>query len=126
MAKQKDAYCKNFQSPDEIRQFRGHGQLELLNLTDGSGVGRGTFQPGWRWSTDVKPIAGTSSCQAEHLGYCMSGSMVIHMNNGDEFRIQAGDVFTIPAGHDAWVDSNEPCVMIDVTGYKDYAKKAAA
>jgi mannose-6-phosphate isomerase-like protein (cupin superfamily) len=126
MAKQKDAYCKNFKSPDEIREFQDHGRLEVLNFFDGSGIGHGVFQPGWKWSTDVKPLAGTSSCQAEHLGYCISGSMIIRMNNGDEFKIQAGDAFTIPPGHDAWVDSNGPCELIDVTGYKTYAKKAAA
>jgi mannose-6-phosphate isomerase-like protein (cupin superfamily) len=117
--------CKNFNSPNETRQFKDHGKLELVNFSDGSGVGRGTFAPGWKWSNDVKPLAETSSCEADHHGYCLSGSMVIKMNDGNEVRIKAGDVFMIPPGHDAWVDGNEPCVMIDFTGFQTYAKPAA-
>ena len=125
MTSEKENYCKSFESPDETRPFQAHGRLDLLNFPDGTAVGRGVFEPGWRWSKDVKPIAGTSSCMAEHHGYCLSGSMVIQMDNGDEFRIQAGDAFTIPPGHDAWVVGNEQCISLDMTGFKDYAKKTA-
>ena len=118
--------CGSFQNPDETRQFKEHGRLELLNFKDGSAVGRGTFEPGWKWSNDVKPIAGTESCQSDHHGYCVSGSMVIRMDNGEEFRVQAGEAFSIPPGHDAWVDGKESCVLIDFTGFKTYAIKKAA
>jgi mannose-6-phosphate isomerase-like protein (cupin superfamily) len=116
-------YCKNFNAPDETRPFQGHGHLELVNFFDGSGMGRGIFQPGWKWSNDVKPIAETESCQEEHHGYCISGSMTIHMDDGDEFKIQEGHAYIIPAGHDAWVDGNEDCVLLDMTGYKSYARQ---
>src|SRR5215470_1027815 len=52
---------KSFDSPEETRTFT-NGRLELVYL-DAGAVGRATFDPGWRWSVDVKPIAGTDSCQ---------------------------------------------------------------
>jgi mannose-6-phosphate isomerase-like protein (cupin superfamily) len=126
MKKLERDYTRNLNRPDERREFKAHGHLDVINLFDGSTLGRGVFEPGWKWSNDVKPIADTANCTAEHHGYCISGSMVILMDNGDEFRISAGDAFAIPPGHDAWVVGNEPCVLIDFSGFKTYAKKAAA
>ena len=66
---------KNLDSPEETRPFEeGMGKLELVNLDRGP-VGRATFEPGWQWSKHVKPIAGTDSCQAAHMGYFISGRM---------------------------------------------------
>src|SRR5688500_15191454 len=63
---------KSLDSPEEVRPFEeGAGQLELVNL-DGGPVGRATFNAGWQWSKHVKPIAGTDSCQAAHMGYFIS------------------------------------------------------
>ena len=42
----------------ERRPFHGHGHMDVVTLGDFT-LGRGVFEPGWRWSTDVKPIAGT-------------------------------------------------------------------
>ncbi|MCM2323996.1 MAG: cupin domain-containing protein [Oligoflexia bacterium] len=116
------SFHKKFETPDEVRQFRGKGRLELLSFDDGTAIGRGIFEPGWKWSNDVKPIAETDSCEASHTGYCLSGSMVIRMNNGEEFTIRAGEAFKIPPGHDAWVVGSENCELLDVTGYVNYAK----
>jgi mannose-6-phosphate isomerase-like protein (cupin superfamily) len=118
---QKKVVSKDFGRPDERRNFKGHGHLDLLNFDDGTIVGLGVFEPGWRWSVDVKPLAETESCQADHTGYCLKGSMTIRMDNGDEFQIKAGQAFRIPPGHDAWVDGNETCEALDVSGYKEYA-----
>ena len=113
---------KNISSPDETRPFKdGKGQLDLVNLPGGL-VGRATFQPGWKWSEHVKPIAGTDSCQAAHVGYYVSGRMVCRMDDGQELEFGPGDFAVIPAGHDAWVTGNEPCVVIDWAGFGDYAK----
>jgi quercetin dioxygenase-like cupin family protein len=48
------------------------------------------------------------------------------MDDGQEFRIKAGDAFHIPPGHDAWVDGDETCVLLDIGGYSDYAKAKKA
>src|SRR5690242_12655085 len=115
------AEVRSFSSPDEVRPFQGHGQTKAVEL-DGHTVLEGTFEPGWKWSQDVKPIAGTDSCQAAHFGYVLSGSMTIHMDDGQDMEVTAGDVFSIPPGHDAEVGGAEPCVMVDFGEIGSYAK----
>ncbi len=117
---------RSFYSPDETRNFKAHGHLDILNFSEGRSIGLATFETGWKWSNDVKPIAGTDSCEVDHLGYCVSGEMIIRMNNGDEVRIKQGDVYEIPPGHDAWVVGSQPCVLLDVLGNKSYALPKAA
>lgn len=113
---------KSLNSPEETRPFEGgKGQLELVNL-DAGAVGRATFQPGWRWSEHIKPIAGTDSCQAAHMGYFISGRMNVVMDNGEQMEFGPGDFSIIPPGHDAWIVGNEPCVVIDWQGFTEYAK----
>jgi mannose-6-phosphate isomerase-like protein (cupin superfamily) len=113
---------KNFDSPDETRPFEGKGHAEIVNV-GGKTIGKAVFEPGWRWSENVKPIAKTDSCQSHHLGYCLSGAMTIYMEDGTELEIGPGDVFEIPPGHDAAVTGDEPCVNIDFGGFGDYAKR---
>jgi len=74
---------------------------------------RGVFEPGWRWSNDVAPIAGTMSCQTRHLGYVTAGTMRVKFDDGTEVDITAGDLFDLPAGHDAWVLGDVTCEMVD-------------
>ena len=112
--------CKAFTEPDEVREFP-KGRLELIKI-GGSSVGRATFEPGWRWSTCVQPIARTESCQAAHFQYHLSGVMRVRMDDGREFDCKAGDVSLLPAGHDAWVVGDEPVVVIDFQGMIEYAK----
>jgi mannose-6-phosphate isomerase-like protein (cupin superfamily) len=111
-----------FDKPDEVRQF-GNGHLEILQ-TGGGEVGRSVFEPGWRWSNDVKPIAQTDSCQVHHLGYSLSGTLHVEMDGGDSMDIGPGSVAIIPPGHDAWVVGDEPVVIIDWAGSSTYAKGA--
>jgi len=115
---------KSFENPDEIRPFEGNGRVEIVNL-GGREIGKGTFEPGWRWSQNVKPIAQTESCEYNHLGHVLSGRMRVYMDDGTADEIGPGDVFAIPAGHDAEVIGDEPCVMIDIGEEDaDYAKRA--
>jgi mannose-6-phosphate isomerase-like protein (cupin superfamily) len=120
---------KSLNSPEEVRTFEGDsGQLELVNLDTGP-VGRATFQPGWKWSEHVKPIAKTDSCQAAahscqaaHSCYFVSGQMKVVMDSGEEMDYRPGDFATMAPGHDAWIVGNEPCVVVDWQGFADYAK----
>jgi quercetin dioxygenase-like cupin family protein len=113
---------KSLNSPEEVRKF-DKGKVELVNVA-GAAIGRATFEPGWKWSVCVKPIAKTNSCQAAHYGYQLSGTMTTRMDDGAERTSKAGDVLNIPPGHDAWVVGNEPVVIVDFQGMVDYARKS--
>lgn len=111
---------KTFESPDEVREFP-QGKAEILQV-GGSAIGRLQFQPGWRWSDHVKPLAGTASCEAPHFQYHISGRLGIRMDDGTEIIAVPGDVTSLPSGHDAWVIGDEPVVVIDWYGASDYAR----
>jgi hypothetical protein len=113
---------KRFEDPDEVREFTGaKGRVELVDL-NGHAIGLGTFEPGWRWSENVKPIAGTDSCQVEHIGYVLEGRMALKMDDGTEREFRAGDTFHMPPGHDAWIVGDERCVLLDFGGLQGYAQ----
>lgn len=115
--------AKNLDSPDETRPFVDKGRLDLVKLGNVT-VGRAVFEPGWRWSKHVAPIAGTESCQAAHTGYVISGRMKVVMDGGREAEVGPGSAFVIAPGHDAWTVGDEACVVLDFTGMDEYAKKA--
>jgi hypothetical protein len=112
---------RSFGIPDETRAFP-HGRAGILHI-GGSEVGRYVFEPGWRWSNDVKPIAGTESCEAAHFQYHVSGRLAIRMDDGTEMIAEAGDITSLPSGHDAWVIGDEPVVIVDWYGASNYAKR---
>jgi hypothetical protein len=107
--------------PDETRPFAAKGHADMLKF-EGGVMLRGTFEPGWRWSEHVKPIAGTKTCETSHFGYVISGRMRIRMDDGTEAEMGPGDVFRIPPGHDAWTVGDEACVMVDFGGIEGYAR----
>lgn len=113
---------KRFDNPDETRPFKDKGHVELVTIAGGT-VGRAVFEPGWKWSEHVRPIAGTDSCQSAHFGYVVSGRQVVKMDDGTELEVNAGDVVSIPPGHDGWTVGDEPCVVVDFSGMAGYAAK---
>jgi hypothetical protein len=113
---------KSLNSPEEVRTF-DKGKIEIVNI-GGALIGRATFEPGWKWSTCVKPFAKTNSCQSAHCGYQLAGTLTTRMNDGTEKTSRAGDVLYIPPGHDAWVVGNEPVVLVDFQGTVNYAKRS--
>jgi hypothetical protein len=112
----------SFDRPDEIREFP-KGRVELVKI-GGAMVGRAIFEPGWRWSESVQPLAKTASCEAPHFQYHLSGVLRIRMDDGAEFDCRPGDVSLLPSGHDAWVVGEEPAVVVDFQGMLDYARGA--
>src|SRR3954465_2746140 len=109
---------KSFEAHAATREFP-HGRAEILEIGGGE-VGRLVFEPGWRWSDDVKPIAGTDSCLAPHFQYPVSGRLAIRMDDGTEIVAGPGDVTSLPSGHDAWVLGDEPAVVVDWYGASNY------
>ena len=114
---------KAIDTPDEVREF-DKGRIDLVTIGDTTFF-RAVFEPGWKWSESVKPIAGTESCEMPHASFVASGSLHIVMDDGTELDVGPGDLMVIAPGHDAWVTSEEPCVMYDFGGQdEDYAKPA--
>ena len=108
-----DTQDKNFDNPDE-QHNSGRGTVDVIKL-DGATLRRLTFQPGWRWSEDVKPTAKTESCQIPHLNVHISGRLGVKMVGGVEKEYGPGDGALVPPGHDAWVIGDEPAVIIEQT-----------
>ena len=112
---------KSTNQPDETRNFE-KGKIEITNIGNES-IGRATMEPGWKWSTSVKPIVKTDSCKVNHTMYVISGRMHVRMDDGSEQEFGPGDTGIVPPGHDAWVVGNERFVGIDFTGAKTYASE---
>ena len=118
----KKAEKKSLYKPDETRPFPGGtGKAQIVKIGD-STIGRGIFEPGWKWSKHIKPIAKTDLCEATHTGVVLEGRMRVRMADGTESEVGPGDALFVPPGHDAWIVGNKRCVLIDVTGFGNYAK----
>ncbi len=114
---------KRFDSPDERQEFAlGHYELITVGALT---IGREFLEPGWKWSTHVKPQVGTELCEVRHVGIQLSGRWVCASRDGTEIEIGPGDAFDVPAGHDSWVVGDEPSVTFDFQG-SDYAAPDAA
>ena len=102
---------KSFATPDEVRTFPS-GRMDII-LLDEIAVGRFSLQPGWTWAKDVAPIVRTQSCQLRHVGYVMSGSLQVTMDDGTELVIGRGDGYEIPPGHEVRVIGDEPWESVE-------------
>lgn len=105
---------RSFDAPDE-RRTPPNVEVSIVRFGDRA-FSRVTYYPGFRWTTDMKPVAGTDLCQVNHFGYVVSGRCHVVMADGTEADLKPGDIGPIPAGHDAWVIGDEPFVSIDFAG----------
>ena len=101
----------DFDSPDETRS-PDKTRVDVVRL-GGVTAARYAFEPGWKWSDCVKPVAGTDSCQVRHVGIAQSGRIVVRHEDGTELEIGPGDSYVIEPGHDAWVVGDEPYVSFE-------------
>jgi hypothetical protein len=111
---------RNFDQPDETRT-PDKTQVAVVHLGDAE-VGRFTFAPGWRWSECIKPVVGTDSCQVDHVGYAVSGSITVAHEDGTQTTISPGEAYRIAPGHDAWVEGDQDFVGFEFKGAASYAK----
>jgi quercetin dioxygenase-like cupin family protein len=111
---------KSHDSPDETRT-PDKTRVEIVRL-EGFTIGRFALEPGWRWSECIKPVAGTDTCQLSHVGYVESGRLTVRLGDGTERTIKGGESYTIPPGHDAWVEGNEQVVAIEVLSADEFAR----
>ncbi len=101
----------DFDSPDETRMPE-KTRVDVVRMGDTTAA-RFAFEPGWRWSECVKPVAGTDSCQVRHVGVVQSGRLVAKHEDGSEVEVGPGAAYLIEPGHDAWVVGDEPFVAFE-------------
>jgi hypothetical protein len=116
------AVSKRFENPDETREIP-NGIISDVQL-ETSKAAKFAYQPGWRWSQSVKPIAGGDSCQMHHIGYALAGMLHVTAQDGTELDISTGDAYEIQPGHDAWVQGDQPFegLEFDARTIEEYAK----
>ncbi len=100
-----------FDRPDETRTFP-HGQADIVRVGNAT-VARLSLDPGWHWASDVKPIAGTDTCQVRHVGYMVAGRLHVTMEDGTEQEIGPGQAYVIEPGHDARVVGNDKAISVE-------------
>jgi hypothetical protein len=109
----------NMSEPAEVRTFP-RGRFELYDVGPMT-IGRATYEPGWKWSSDVGAASGESLCRVEHVGLVLEGQAMVKMEDGTERVIGPGDFFYVPPGHDSWVIGDEPYVSLHFMGSERYA-----
>jgi hypothetical protein len=87
---------------------------------EGVEVTRVRFDPGARWSNDLKSYAGTESCELPHVGLVLSGRLHVVMDDGSEEEFGPNEVMMLPPGHDAWSVGDEACVFVEFSRGNDY------
>src|SRR5262249_33200151 len=119
-----DVIVKRFDNPDEVRLFE-KGRFEIVTI-GGMTIGRATYQPDWKWSEHVSPIAGTPFCELEHVGMVLSGRATAAMIGGDVYELGPGTLFYVPPiAHDSWVVGDEPYVSLHFLGAEQYTSRRA-
>jgi quercetin dioxygenase-like cupin family protein len=116
-----EVILKRFETPDETRVF-DKGKFEIVKI-GGMTIGRASYEPGWKWSEHVSPVAGAPLCNVEHVGMVISGRAMAAMADGSEVELAPGSLFYIPpVPHDSWVIGDEDYVSLHFLGADDYTK----
>ena len=104
------------QNTESVKIFADGSKRTQAKL-ESAVIGRGTFLPGWRWSEHVGKLTGKTA--QTHIGYIISGEMMILNAQGEELKVSAGEAFEVGPGHDAWVIGDVSCVALDFTSLKE-------
>ena len=102
--------AKSLAESEKSRTFIDGSARSIVRLRSAV-VGLGTYQPGWKWSLHAGSQTGKPS--QNHVGYIISGKMVVQDASGFEQEIGPGEAFEVMPGHDAWVVGNAPCIALD-------------
>ena len=107
MATMSKVMARSFTQPDEQAE-KGGVKIDVVYLGDIK-VKRATYPKGWQFSKDM----GADRCQDNHVGYVIKGRTTVRHDDGTEIQLNEGDVFIIPANHDAWADEETTLVQFD-------------
>jgi len=104
----------NLNDPDETK-VTPRAKLQLVTV-GGFTIGLRTLEPGWRWSTSMRPVVKTETCEIRHIGYVLSGRMGFLMDDGTKLEVGPGDAFDVHPGHDTWTIGESPALFVDLIG----------
>jgi hypothetical protein len=111
-------------APMQNTDQREIGGLHLdIGRAGGCRIKRVIYPPGFRWSTHLKPVVQTSSCQHAHAGFLAQGRVHVEYEDGDVVELIAPQFVSIDPGHDAWVVGDEAAVLIEFDFERDTLKK---
>lgn len=113
-----DPFVRSFEAPDELIELEAIRSSIITHA--GQTISYDVQQPGWRWSTHIRPLVGTEWCQVRHVGILVDGTMRFLFEDGTEIEAGPMSLIEIPAGHDAWVVGDEPATTIAWSGVRDW------
>ena len=113
----------NLNDPDETK-VTPKAKLQLVTV-GGFTMGLRNLEPGWRWTTSMKAVAKTETCEVRHIGYVVSGRIGFLMDDGTKLEVGPGDAFDVHPGHDTWVIGEAPAVFVDLIGAVEREKAAS-
>jgi class 3 adenylate cyclase len=111
-------HVRRWTESDEVVEFGGV-TAQLISI-GGITVSRSVQPPGWHWRNDFQPLVGGDWCQAHHVGIGLEGRQGVRLADGTEFEIGPGELYDIPPGHDGWTIGDEPCVMLEWSGMRQW------
>jgi class 3 adenylate cyclase len=110
---------RSLERPDE--EFSAEnvvaGYVRLGDLT----IGRVVQQPGWRWSTYMRPIVGGTSCQARHVGLLLQGGFHFEFEDGSTLDVGPNEVYEAGPGHDSWIVGDIEAISIEWEGLRRWS-----
>ena len=87
--------------------------LDIVRAGKGR-IKRVVYQPGFRWSTNMKAEVGTELCMHVHVGFLARGCIGVRYADGCTAEFTAPQVVVIDPGHDGWVVGDEVAVLIEI------------
>lgn len=115
---------RSFDDPDEVLEL-DLLRSEMVNVA-GLTVSHDRHEPGWRWSTHIKPIVGTEWCRVRHIGVILAGRIGVVLEDGTEAECGGISVVDIPAGHDVWVVGDQTLEALFWTGTRGWVDPTEA
>ena len=104
---------KRFDTPERVLVF-DHGRLEIITI-GGRMLGRGSYEPGWRWSSAAGTVTRGVHRPADHVGVVLSGRARLVVEDG-ETDLTPGDCFHLSTEFDSWVLGYRTVEVLYVSG----------
>jgi hypothetical protein len=108
---------RSLDQPDE-HITKGDVEIDAVQFGDFK-VRRASYPAGWRYSTHM----GAPRCNETHVGYMISGALVVEPDVGEPYEIRGGSVFAVAPGHDAYVSGDEAAVLVQFDEGESAAKR---